>query len=370
MKQIPFMPLGAITARRAPELKAAASRVLDSGRYVNGPEVAAFEQELATRCGTACAVGVSNGLDALRLIFRAYIALGRLHPGDEVIVPSNTYIASILAVTDSGLRPIFVEPDPATMNLDHGRIAEALTPRTRAVMPVHLYGMPCWSETTERLAAENGLLIVEDNAQSLGACYKGRPCGGLGNAAGNSFYPTKNLGAIGDAGAVTTSDPQLAATVRELANYGCDRRYHNIHKGLNCRLDELQAALLRVNLRHLDEENAARRHNAGIYADTIRNPHSPVVLPSTPEGCLPIWHQYVVRSEERERLRRHLADHGIQTDVLYPTPPHKQPCYSEYAHLSLPITERLSREVLSLPISSALSDDDARYVAETVNNFR
>ncbi len=368
MKPIPFMPLGAITARRAEELKAAAARVIDSGRYINGPEVAAFERELADKCGVKYAVGVSNGLDALRLIFRAYIAMGLLHEGDEVIVPANTYIASVLAVTDSRLRPVFVEPDPSTMNLNLSLLPQALTPRTRAIMVVHLYGTPCWSSELERIAAERGLLIVEDNAQAIGALYGDRPCGSLGNAAGNSFYPTKNLGAIGDAGAVTTDDEQLAVTVRAIANYGSDRRYHNIYRGFNCRLDEMQAALLRVNMRYLDEENSIRRANAAFYADAISNPL--LELPASPAGATPVWHQYVVRCAQRDRLRQYLADHDIATDVLYPTPPHLQPCYYEYTHLSLPIAERLSREVMSLPVSSALTAEQAGYIARTINDFR
>ena len=368
MKPIPFMPLGAITARRAEELKAAAARVIDSGRYINGPEVAAFERELAAKCGVKYAVGVSNGLDALRLIFRAYIAMGLLHEGDEVIVPANTYIASVLAVTDSRLRPVFVEPDPATMNLNLSLLPQALTPRTRAIMVVHLYGTPCWGSELERIAAERGLLIVEDNAQAIGALYGDRPCGSLGNAAGNSFYPTKNLGAIGDAGAVTTDDEQLAVTVRAIANYGSDRRYHNIYLGLNCRIDEIQAAMLRVKLRYLNVENMRRSEVADAYNSFITNPL--VKKPDIFDEMLQIWHQYVIRVKKRDEMRAYLEKNGVGTDIHYATPPHRQPCYRRFQSYRLPVTSAIADEAISLPIGHPITAADAQEIARIINGFK
>ncbi|MDE6206386.1 MAG: DegT/DnrJ/EryC1/StrS family aminotransferase [Muribaculaceae bacterium] len=368
----PFFDLGAATAACADDLKAAAARVIDSGRYIGGAECEAFEAELAAATGVPYAVGVSNGLDALRLIFKALILLGRLSEGDEVIVPANTYIASVLAVTDAGLVPVFVEPDPRTLNIDSSRIEEVINLRTRAILTVHLYGRVAYDTTMREVAENYGLIVVEDNAQAIGAeSAVAAPsgavkAGALGMAAAFSFYPTKNIGAIGDAGAVTTSDRELADAVRALANYGSDRRYHNIYQGYNCRLDPIQAAFLRVKLAHLDDETARRRAVAAAYSEAIDSPYVTTPLLDAPDRS--VWHQYVIRSKHREALRKYLEDNGVATDIHYAVPPHRQPCYVEYAHLQLPVTEQLADEVLSLPIATA-SIDDARAIARIINNF-
>lgn len=370
----PFLDLGTINAGAAHLLKKAAARVIDSGRYVGGCENELFERELTLFTGTEYAVGVSNGLDALRLIFKAYIELGRLHPGDEVIVPSNTYIASILAVTDCGLEPVFVEPDPLTLNMDTAKIADAVSKKTKAILTVHLYGRPCYDDKLAATAVEHGLLVVEDNAQAIGAdaCFKSRKgttrTGSLGDAAAYSFYPTKNLGALGDAGAVTTDDAELATTVRALANYGCDRRYHNVYEGYNCRLDPIQAAFLRAKLPYLEEETAHRRRIAKIYDSSINNAAVIKPLREVPDGC--VWHQYVLLCENRGAFVSYLEKNGVGTDVNYPVPPHQQPCYSRFSNLSLPIAESLATRVLSIPVSSCTSLEDACAIAEIINGYR
>lgn len=371
-KRYDFLDLGKVNAPYMAEIKAALNRVLASGRFVGGPEVARLEEMLCSMTGMPHAVGVSNGLDALRLIFRGYVALGRLRPGDEVIVPANTYIASVLAVTDSGLTPVLTDPDPQTMNLSAEGIMKALSPRTRAVLTVHLYGRAAWDPEMESIARRHGLTVVEDNAQAIGAtAADGRPTGGLGDAAGFSFYPTKNIGALGDAGAVTTRDADLARTVRALANYGSTERYKNIHEGFNCRLDPIQAAVLTVKLPHLDEVGRQRRKLAGIYLSNIRN--SAIKLPEEPRQGLHVWHQFVVRTarpEWRDTFRRYLDSEGIGTDVHYPTPPHMQECYrNRFAGLRLPEAEALSATAVSLPISSCTSPDDAREISAIINRF-
>jgi dTDP-4-amino-4,6-dideoxygalactose transaminase len=320
------------------------------------------------------AVGVTNGLDALRLIFRAYIELGRLHRGDEVIVPANTYVASILSVTDNGLVPIFVEPDPITLNLDTQRIEQAITPRTRAILPVHLYGRVCWDNTIADVARAHNLIVVEDNAQAIGAeancdgLFGSRNTGALGHAGAFSFYPTKNIGALGDGGAVVTNDPALADAVRALRNYGSDRQYHNIYKGLNCRLDPMKAAVLTIKLRHLQEENQLRRDRAAIYNAQINNPavQKPQFLPDNQH----VWHQYIVRVDNRDHFRKYLLDNGVETAVHYATPPHRQPCYAEYSHLSLPITDEIARTVVSLPITRTTSLTDAATIAAIITGYQ
>ena len=329
-RDIKFLDLKTVNAEIETELIVAASNVIRSGWYINGTNVQTFEQELAQYCETEFAVAVSNGLDALRLILKAYIELGILNHGDEVIVPANTYIATVLAISDNGLVPVFVEPDMATMNLDISLIEQHITKHTRAIMPVHLYGSPCWDKTLNEIANKYNLKIIEDNAQAIGArsalpgLNGSMVTGGLGHAAGNSFYPTKNLGALGDAGAVTTNDKELADTIRALANYGSDRRYHNIYCGLNCRMDEMQAALLSVKLRYLDAENDRRAVIANMYNEYITSCR--VIKPAIPGGCKQVWHQYVLQVHERDAFRKYLLKHGIETDVLYPTPPHLQPC--------------------------------------------
>lgn len=370
----PFLDLGTVNAPYADELRLAAMRVVDSGRYVGGPEVTLFENELARVTGVPYAVGVSNGLDALRLIFRAYMELGRLRPGDGVIVPANTYIASVLAVTDCGLEPVFVEPDERTLNLDTSLVEQALNDNVKAVLTVHLYGRPCYDGVLADVARRHNLIIVEDNAQAIGAdasipsCAGTYRTGSLGDAAAFSFYPTKNVGALGDAGAVTTRDEELANAVRALANYGSDRRYHNIYEGFNCRLDPIQAAFLNVKLKYLDRETAQRRKLASVYNDNIVNPLIVKPLLDNPDGS--VWHQYVVRCACREEFRNFLTENGVGTDIHYAVPPHRQPCYARYSSLSLPVTDRLAAEVVSLPVSSCTSAQDAFEISQIINDFR
>lgn len=367
----PFLDLGTAGAALRDECRAAALRVIDSGRYVGGVETERFEQHLAEYIGTPYAVGCANGLDALRLIFRAYIELGRLAPGDEVIVPANTYIASLLGVSDNGLIPVPVEPREDTMNLDPSLIEAAITPRTRAVMAVHLYGRTCHDRILAETCSRHGLLLVEDNAQAIGAvsAIDGRRTGSLGDAAAFSFYPTKNIGAMGDAGAVTTANADVARTVRALANYGSDRRYHNIYRGLNSRLDPIQAAILDVRLTHIAEESAHRAAVAAVYDTAITNPD--VTLPLYSAAGDMVWHQYVVRVKDRDGFREYLAELGVGTDVHYAVPPHRQPCYADtLGHLSLPITERLADEVVSLPVSRCTTVGDALDIAAIINDYK
>lgn len=347
--------------------------MIERGRYLHSVQTEMLEQEIASLCEVKHCVGVSNGLDALRLILRAYKEMGMMTDGDEVIVPANTYVASVLAVSDNGLVPILCDPREDTMNLDSGLIEALVTPRTRAIMPVHLYGTPCWDEALMSVAKKYGLLVIEDNAQAIGARsavagFNGTfATGGLGDSAGVSFYPTKNLGALGDGGAVLTNDDRLATTVRALANYGSDRRYHNIYKGYNCRLDEIQAAMLRVKLRYLEQENVSRDAVSRTYCEVINNPRvkTPVIF----EGMKQIWHQFVVRSVDRDNFRQFLANNGVGTDIHYATPTHCQPCYSELAHVPLPVTERLAAEVVSLPIAYPITPDDARAIAQIINRY-
>lgn len=366
--QYPFLDLGAANAPQLPQIEQAALRVLRSGYYIGGPETAHFERELAAYAGTEHAVGTGNGLDALRLIFRACIELGRMCPGDEVIVPSNTYIATILAVTDCGLVPVPVEPRLDTLNMDTSLIEQALTPRTRAILTVHLYGRVCYDAEMQALADRHRLMIVEDNAQAIGARYAdGRRTGALGRAAAFSFYPTKNLGAMGDAGAVTTDDADLAQAVRALGNYGSLRKYHNIYMGLNSRLDPLQAAILSAKLPGLEAENAHRAALAAVYERHISSPY--IVKPLYSDSGDMVWHQYVLLTDRRDRLRSFLTEHGVGTDIHYPVAPHRQPCMADRVHGPLPLAERVAAEVLSIPISSATSVSDARAIAEIINSF-
>ena len=374
MRKYPFLDLALVNAPYLEELKAAACEVIERGRYLHSTQTELLEQEIADLCHTRHCIGVSNGLDALRLIMRAYKEMGLLADGDEVIVPANTSVASVLAVSDNRLVPVLCDVREDTMNLDSSLIEGLITPHTRAVMPVHLYGTPCWDETLMRVASEHNLLIIEDNAQAIGALSDtpgiggNRATGGLGHVAGISFYPTKNLGALGDGGAVVTDDDNLAATIRALANYGSDTRYHNIYQGYNCRLDEIQAAMLRVKLRHLDQENDNRHAVALAYKESIINPR--VTTPVIFEGMKQIWHQFVVRVEQRERFRNYLAEHGVGTDIHYATPSHRQPCYSDLSHAPLPVTDRLADEVVSLPIAHPITPDDARAIAEIINEYR
>lgn len=373
MKQYPFLDLALANGPYMDELKAAACEVIERGRYLHSTQTELLEEEIAALCQVRHCVSVSNGLDALRLILRAYKEMGIMREGDEVIVPANTYVASVLAISDNGLVPVLCDPREDTMNLDSSLLENLITPRTRAIMPVHLYGTPCWDTALMQAARHHGLRVIEDNAQAIGAKSNIAGLngtfitGGLGDVAGISFYPTKNLGALGDGGAVVTNDDALAATVRALANYGSDRRYHNIYMGYNCRLDEIQAAMLRVKLRYLEQENETRAAVSRAYHVTIDNPRvkTPVIF----EELKQIWHQYVVRVENRDAFRAHLADNGVGTDIHYATPPHMQPCYHQLAHGPLPVTERLASEVVSLPIAHPITPDDARAIASIINRF-
>ncbi|MBI3154564.1 MAG: DegT/DnrJ/EryC1/StrS family aminotransferase [Burkholderiales bacterium] len=365
MTNLPFLDLGAIQQSYAPALREAFERVLQSGWYVLGREVEQFEREYAAFCTARECVGVANGLDALSLALRA-LDIG---PGDEVIVPSNTYIATWLAVSQVGATPVPVEPREATANLDPARIAASLTSRTRAVMPVHLYGQPADLTPILALAREHGLKVVEDAAQAHGASYGGRRVGAHGDAVAWSFYPGKNLGALGDAGAVTTDDPALADRIRVLRNYGSRRKYHNEVLGVNSRLDELQAALLRAKLSRLDEDNARRAAIAARYLDRLA--HGPVRPIQVEPQCGSVWHLFVVRHPQRDALAEALAQRGIATMIHYPVPPHLQPAYAAlgFAPGSFPIAEALHREVLSLPMGPTMRPEDADRVVDAIHAF-
>ncbi|MEC5394204.1 DegT/DnrJ/EryC1/StrS family aminotransferase [Riemerella anatipestifer] len=365
---IKFLDLQKINLLYQQEMEERLLQTFRSGWYLLGSEVKTFEQHLAQYIGSPNAIGVANGLDALRLILKAYISMGIMQPGDEVIVPANTYIASILAISDNGLKPVLVEPNPKTFNIDIDKIEEHITPKTKAIMIVHLYGRVVWSEQLESIARKHQLKIIEDNAQAIGARWNNIKTGHLGDAAGFSFYPGKNLGALGDAGAVTTKDNDLAKTIRALANYGSNVKYVNIYQGLNSRLDELQAAVLDVKLKYIDQENEARRRVAKRFISEIKNPK--IILPEYPtEEKEMVWHVFVIECQQRDKLQNYLTENGVQTIIHYPIPPHKQEAYKEYNHLSFPITERMSQKVLSLPISSILTDEEISKIIDIVNKF-
>ncbi|MBU6474343.1 MAG: DegT/DnrJ/EryC1/StrS family aminotransferase [Alphaproteobacteria bacterium] len=363
---IPFLDLKSLNMKRATELENAFARVLESGWYIRGKEVESFEKEFADYCGTQHCVGVANGLDALVLILRAYKELGKLKDGDEVIVPANTYIATILAVTENNLTPVLAEPEDRTFNIDAAGVKENLSNRTRAVMPVHLYGQTADMAGIRTLAKDKGLLVIEDSAQAHGAYDGNRRAGNLGDASGFSFYPGKNLGALGDAGAVTTNDAELAETVRAIASYGSHKKYENIYQGVNSRLDEVQAALLRVKLKYLDEEITERRAAANFYLSRITNPK--VTLPQVREPQAHVWHLFVIRHKNRAALQKALTEKGIQTLIHYPVPPHKQKAYAAWNGLSLPVTERIHEEVLSLPLWPGMGQEQQSAVVEALNH--
>lgn len=363
-----FLDLKKINQQYADELKKAAAEVIDSGWYLLGERVKLFEKNLKEFIGVNNAIGVANGLDALRLILSACKIKGVMKEGDEVIVPANTYIASILAITDNNLTPVLVEPDETTYNLDITKVEAAITSKTKAIMVVHLYGRICWPDELVSIAKKYNLMVIEDNAQAIGASRMGIKSGALGDAAGFSFYPGKNLGALGDAGAVTTNDEELATIVRTLANYGSKIKYENIYKGLNSRLDEIQAAFLDIKLKYLTAENEYRRQVANYYVSKINNPA--VVMPVIPsDGAEHVWHLFVIRSAKRNQLLEHLKKHNIECLIHYPIPPHRQGAYKEWNHKSLPITEKIHNEVLSLPISPVLTQEEMDNVAAAVNNF-
>lgn len=364
---VKFLDLKQITDKYAEEIHEAIRRVVDSGWYLQGEANARFEANYARYIGTNHCIGVANGLDALRLIFRAYMEMGVLQAGDEVIVPANTYIASILALTDNGLVPVLVEPSIDTLQIDDRLVEAAITPRTRAILVVHLYGRCAYTETIGALCRRYGLKLVEDNAQAHGCRYQGRRTGSLGDAAGHSFYPGKNLGALGDAGAVTTDDAELARMVRALGNYGSEKKYVFRYRGLNSRLDEIQAAVLDVKLAHLEEDLALRKAVARYYIDHIRHPE--VTLPEVPDWDAHVFHIFPVLALRRDALQDYLSRRDIQTLVHYPIPPHKQICYAEWASVSLPTTELIHARELSLPMSPALTQEEQAYVVETINRF-
>jgi dTDP-4-amino-4,6-dideoxygalactose transaminase len=365
---IKFLDLQKVNLQHQEEIENRLLSVFRSGWYLLGSELKNFETNLASYIGSEYALGVANGLDALRLIFRAYIELGFMQPGDEVIVPANTYIASVLALSDNGLVPVFVEPDANTYNIDISKIEEKITPKTKAILIVHLQGRIVFSEELKNIAAKHNLKIVEDNAQAIGAEWKGIKSGNLGDAAGFSFYPGKNLGAIGDAGAVTTNDKELFEAIRAIANYGSNQKYVNIYKGLNSRLDEIQAAVLDVKLKHIAHENGTRREVAKRFIAEINNPK--IILPENPaDENEHVWHVFVIRTEKRDELQAYLTEKGISTIIHYPIPPHKQEAYKEYNHLSFPVTEKMHEEVLSLPISSVLEEKEIQAIIEAVNSF-
>jgi dTDP-4-amino-4,6-dideoxygalactose transaminase len=361
---IKFLDLKKINERFRGELDAAAKRMLDSGWYLLGKEIEQFEVDFAAYCGVTHCIGCANGLDALKLIIKAY----GFGPGDEIIVPANTYIASILAISDNGCTPVLVEPKWETRLIDEDLIEAAITSRTKAILVVHLYGRAMNMTKVWAIAKKYGLKVIEDSAQAHGAMFDGRRTGNLGDASGFSFYPGKNLGCLGDGGAVTTNDDELAAKVRALRNYGSDVKYHFPYQGTNSRLDEIQAAWLGVKLSHLDDDNQRRREIAARYSAEIENPL--IELPQGPNDESMVWHVFAVTCPRRDELQKYLTDHGIQTVIHYPIPPHKQPCYAGWNDRSYPITERIHREILSLPISPVLTDEEVETVIHFVNDFR
>jgi len=429
---IRFLDIQKITESFEPELSQAINRVVRRGWFLLGEEVKAFEKEYAKFTGSKHCIGVANGLDALRLILRAWIELGIMNEGDEVIVPANTYIASILSITENRLKPVLVEPDIKTYNLDISKVEKHISERTRAIMVVHLYGQACWSEELVKLAKKYNLKIIEDNAQAAGAQIMAqgsglraqagkdltlrsapstfavasadkcalRRTGSLGHAAGHSFYPGKNLGALGDAGAVTTDDDELASVIRAIANYGSSKKYVNDYKGINSRLDEIQAAVLRIKLPRLDADNQRRREVAQYYLNNIKNPD--IILPdfnssglraqgsgksgneklrsapstfavASADKCAlrpeNVWHLFVIRHPQRDKLQKYLLDNGIQTLIHYPIPPHKQLAYKEWNNLSFPVTEEIHNEVLSLPVSQVMTEDEVDKIVKIINSY-
>ena len=366
---IKFLDLQKINLLHQAEIETKILSVFRSGWYLMGNEVAAFENNLKNYLGANQVIGVANGLDALRLILKAYLELGIMQPGDEVIVPANTYIASILAISDNGLVPVLVEPDVENYNIDISKIEAYITPKTKAIMLVHLYGQIVFSEEIVRLKTKYNLKIIEDNAQAIGASWNGKMSGNLGDAAGFSFYPGKNLGALGDGGAISCHDEALAKTIRALANYGSSQKYVNEFQGLNSRLDEIQAAVLDVKLKYIDQENSRRRAIAKLYLHEIKNPS--IILPNIPlDEKTHVWHLFVIRSKKRAELQEYLTENGIQTLIHYPIPPHKQKAYSSWNELSYELTEMIHDEVLSLPISPVMRDEDVRTIIEILNTYK
>lgn len=368
---IPFLDLKSINQQYRQELVEACTRVIDSGWYITGKELASFEKNFAEYCGVKYAIGVANGLDALILTLRAWKLLGLLKTGDEVIVPANTYIASILAITENGLTPVLAEPNLSTYNICPNNLEKAITPKTRAILAVHLYGQLAPMPEIMDIAHQYNLLVLEDSAQAHGASINNKKAGAWGNASGFSFYPGKNLGALGDAGAVTTNDPELAKTLIALRNYGSHEKYKNLYQGVNSRLDEIQAAMLDVKLKYLPEETKYRREIAQYYLENITNEH--LVLPLNGVNAVDyeqhVWHLFVVRCKNREKFQQYLSENGVQTLIHYPTAPHKQEAYAQWNHLSYPVTEQIHNEVLSLPIGPTISMEEVKQVVALCNKF-
>ena len=369
---ISFLDLKNINQQYRQQLIEACTRVIDSGWYIGGTELEQFEQNFAKYCGTQYAIGVANGLDALILTLRAWKELGKLQDGDEVIVPSNTYIASILAISANQLKPVLVEPNPNTFNLDPAKIEAALTEKTKVILPVHLYGQLADMPKIMQIAKQLNLLVLEDSAQSHGAQIQGKKAGNWGDASGFSFYPGKNLGALGDAGAVTTNDAELATMLKALRNYGSHEKYKSLVPGVNSRLDEIQAAMLDVKLKYLEEETQHRRHIASLYLNGIKNPliQLPLMHINAETYEQHVWHLFVICTKHREALQKYLLNHGVQTLIHYPIPPHKQQAYKEWNNLNYPISEQIHNEVLSLPMGPTLSAVDAERIIALCNQFQ
>lgn len=365
--KIPFLSLKDVTAKYSAEIHEAVKRVVDSGWYLQGNENERFEKNYSNYIGSKYTIGCANGLDALIWILRGYIELGVMKPGDEVIVPANTYIASILAITENNLVPVLVEPSMETLQIDDSLIEEKITAKTKAIMIVHLYGQCAYTEKIAALCKKYNLKLIEDNAQAHGCLYQGRKTGCLGDAAGHSFYPGKNLGALGDAGAITTDDEELAKAVRSLANYGSSKKYVFQYQGRNSRLDEIQAAVLDVKLKYLDEDVALRQNVAKRYVAEIKNPK--VRLPVVPDFAAHAFHLFPIFCENRDELQKYLTEKGIGTNIHYPIPPHKQECYNEWNGLNLPVTEKIHREELSLPMSPCLTAQQVDWVIQCVNEW-
>lgn len=360
---IKFLDLEKVNNRFRDEIDLRFKNILDKGWYLQGEENQKFADDFASFCGTEYAIGVANGLDAINLIIRAF----GFGVGDEIIVPSNTYIATILAISENNCTPVLVEPDINTYNINPDLIEEKITDKTKAIIVVHLYGQAVQMDKIWNLAKKYNLKVIEDSAQAHGAIYKGKRVGNLSDASAFSFYPGKNLGCMGDGGAVTTNDKELFEKVKAIANYGSDRKYHHIYKGVNSRLDELQAAVLDVKLSHLDEDNNRRREISKYYRENIKNPK--IILPKVYDEKAHVWHIFAIRTEDRNALQKHLEANGIQTNIHYPTPPHKQGAYKEWENQSYPISEEIHRTVLSLPISPVMTDDEVKKVVEVVNEF-
>ncbi len=365
--QIPFLSLQSVTAAHSEEINAAVTRVVNSGWYLQGEENKRFEENYAKYIGTDYCIGCANGLDALIWILRAYKELGVMQDGDEIIVPANTYIATVLAITENNLKPVLVEPQFETLEIDDNLIESHITKRTKAVMIVHLYGRCAYTEKIGAICKKYGLKLIEDNAQAHGCRFDNKRTGSLGDAAGHSFYPGKNLGALGDGGAVTTNDKDLADTVRALANYGSQKKYVFKYCGRNSRLDEIQAAVLDIKLKYLDEDNAKRQQVAKYYYDNVTNPK--ILLPEQMDDRNNVYHLFPVFCNQRDDFQQYLKDNGIQTLIHYPIPPHKQECYKEWGDISLRITEKIHEQELSLPISPVMSMEEAEYVVNVINRF-